>query len=733
MNTVENISKKDHYRTSTLRAFQKAERSFTARRKSTRSGRRALGGLFAIVRQITRGRVPSFFKRVFFRSATGIFRFAYHRRRSIRNLTPPNMSEYLFDNLTTSNALGERILSFTVSMVRYDIPLISAAWIYLLRYFLCASIGVHLAASQDARTLFTVRILNILFRNDVINRRSPVCQVYFETLYRLNLFEKILREVPEYEPNKDFYFNRTIGTAYLFQQKTGTARKFLVRAAKINPKDDFTYRLIARAHVLEGKYNAAKRFFRKSVKIYPASVMAHQNYSGRYDIPNYQPQEWELKKAGTLLIYDNLGQMAEDYFLRGRYDDSFDCYKKLLEYQKTLSKNFKLPNRLINTLEAQYPNFDRSKPVRLLPYEWIIQFGHIGLLDSHMKMVKLGMKPSDVNYVILAPESKVANLHYLAFWEEYYCIVRKDKLIDELFPYQRYIGEQFMAYLNDVGKVEHWTKAAARAHIDWAHQKRQPLLSLKKSQIEEGEKILQKIGVPPGSWFVGLHVREGGFYADAAGTGNEHRNSNIQDYLGAIEAITSRGGWVIRLGDSSMTPLPKMERVVDYALLDEKSAEMDLYLLSQARFVVGTTSGLTTCALSYGASMVLVNCISSDWQLWSSETDFIVKPLYDENSKRVLTLKETYRQPLQTYIINNSLLKREGYTPQKNTADEITQAVSYKLDIVLENSKRPPETGEVMKAYRQSLSENPYIFGAAKPVVPFLVARPELIASLNKN
>ena len=49
---------------------------------------------------------------------------------------------------------------------------------------------------------------------------------------------------------------------------------------------------------------------------------------------------------------------------------------------------------------------DLPKPIRILPYEWVTQFGHIALLDSYLKMARLGMYP-DANYVVLAPKDKV--------------------------------------------------------------------------------------------------------------------------------------------------------------------------------------------------------------------------------------------------------------------------------------------------------------------------------------
>jgi len=230
-----------------------------------------------------------------------------------------------------------------------------------------------------------------------------------------------------------------------------------------------------------------------------------------------------------------------------------------------------------------------------------------------------------------------------------------------------------------------------------------------------------------GSWFVAMHIREGGYHGDGPGTTRQHRSANVGDYLEAIALITSRGGTVVRLGDRSMTPLSHVPGVFDYAHSDIKSAEMDLFLCAAARLFVGTTSGLTTAVQALGTPMLLVNCISNDCQFWHERTDFTVRPVYDRRSKRYLSLRETYRQPLQAMLIDTAVLARHGLEIHPNTAKDITDAVRYKLDC-LDGAIRPLRDGSsLLDRYRAAISENPYNFGASLPVPPFLERLPELL------
>ena len=605
---------------------------------------------------------------------------------------------------------------------------ISRLMFRLAQYVHITVLGVQLASGHTDRSLKLARSLNLIYRHVVRERRKPGCHMYFEALFRTMRFDRIVAEVPRPEAIDDHYLNHEVGVAHLYTLDADAAIAFLNKAITIHPGSYIDHRMLGRAHLVKGDMPSAKSAFARSVELLPITVMAHQNYAGRYDVHNYEPKRFELERADELLPYDNLGQLAEDLFLQGRFHDSFHYYQQMLDYQRQIAPRARMPKSLIRLLAHTHRNFDPAKPMRLLPYEWVVQFGHIGLLDIYMKMAKLGMYP-DANYVVLAPAPKVANEEFLRYWERYYTIVRDPALVDDLFPYQRYIGDNFMAYPSDTGEAEPWTRAGARAQVMWAEQQRPPLLSLLPEDHTFGTERLRALGIPEGAWYVGLHVREAGFYAEASSGISTHRNSTIDDYLPAIEEITRRGGWVIRLGDKTMRPMTPMHHVVDYAVGEHKSAVMDLFLIATSHFVIGTTSGLTTATLSFGRPMLLANCISNDWQLWSEDTDFIPKRLRERRTGRYLSLGETYRQPIQGYLINNVVTNRRGYVIESNSRDEITAAVRYKLDMLDGITRRPDPNHPTMAAYWREMADNRFMFGAASPVPSFLERNGDLIGA----
>ena len=588
---------------------------------------------------------------------------------------------------------------------------------------LAASAQLHLAASRKPSALRAVRILNLIFRSDVQSRTGMGAQAYFATLALCSAYDRIVRDVPQAESIGSFAINFAVGVAHMYRGNLPVAAHFLQVASASG--DSNALRKLGAVHALAGELAQAAACFNASVARDPRSVMAHQNYAGGYDPSTYSPSAWELEHAGELLIYDNLIQLGENFYHQGRYEDTFRCYQAALDHQDALADKWSIPDALIQRIAAVSGHFKADLPVRLLGYEWVTLIGHIGFIDCHLRMAALGMLPR-ANYVLLAPADKVVNQPFLRLFAPHVTIVEDPVLVDDLLPYQRLVGDQFIAVRGKEGLAEPWAHAASRAQVAWAAQRRGPIVKVPSNLMEAGAARLRAAGVTA-DWFVAMHIREGGYHGDGPGTTRQHRSANVGDYMDAIAAITARGGVVVRLGDRSMTPLGGVTGVFDYAHSDIKSAEMDLYLCAAARFFVGTTSGLTTAVQALGTPMLLVNCISNDCQFWHERTDFTVRPVYDRRARRYLSLRETYRQPLQALLIDTAVLGRHGLEIHPNTRQDITEAVRYKLDCLDEACQPLRNGGSLLDRYRTALADNPYNFGAALPVPAFLDRLPELL------
>lgn len=198
------------------------------------------------------------------------------------------------------------------------------------------------------------------------------------------------------------------------------------------------------------------------------------------------------------------------------------------------------------------------------------------------------------------------------------------------------------------------------------------------SSPEVGEnfrRLREHFGMKADDWYVCLHTRDASHHFELAGIGQTHRNSPIETYLDAVRFITGRGGWVIKLGDPNSLRLPPLERTIDYAPSDFKSELMDICLIRNARAFIGTTSGLTNVAISFGIPSAIVNAITTDAQLWNSNVRFALKPVRLADGA-MLIQRQLSLSPWRWRLFDAAVLGRSGACPVTNTPDEICATVA---------------------------------------------------------
>jgi tetratricopeptide (TPR) repeat protein len=503
-----------------------------------------------------------------------LYAFLSARRRRLLPLTT-RVAGFVDRKLITSPT-GATLLRFTLRQLDRR-PALGVGAARLLLVTLAATAQIHLAASRKPNAMRAVRLINLIFRAQVQARRGLAPSAYFSTLGLCSAYDRIVREVPGTELVDSFAVNFAVGIAHMYRSSFPAALHFLTNAAPSG--DSNALRKLGCVYALMGNYPSAADSFQASVKRNPRSVMSHQNYAAGYDTSAYTASPWELENAGELLIYDNLIQLGENFSHQGRYEDTLRCYQAALNHQDTLARKWSIPDPLVQRIAAGNANFKTGLPIRLLGYEWVTLIGHIGFIDCHLRMAELGML-SPANYVLLAPRRKVVNPAFLALIASNLTVVEDPALVDELLPYQRLIGDQFIAVRGSELLAEPWAHAAARAQVAWAGAKRGSLVAIPDDLRKRGHAKLREAGVTA-EWFVAMHIREGGYHGDGPDTTRQHRSADVEDYLDAIACITARGGLVIRLGDKSMTPLKDLPGVFDYAHSDIKSAEMDLFLCAE--------------------------------------------------------------------------------------------------------------------------------------------------------
>jgi putative glycosyltransferase (TIGR04372 family) len=161
-------------------------------------------------------------------------------------------------------------------------------------------------------------------------------------------------------------------------------------------------------------------------------------------------------------------------------------------------------------------------------------------------------------------------------------------------------------------------------------------------------------------------------------------NSNILKYIPAIKEVTSRGGWVVRLGDDTMTPLPSMENVIDYPFTKYKSDFMDLCLIQNCLFFIASHSGPMNVALRLSKNILLINMFN--WTLDPSRIQDrgILKHVYSKKDRRYLSIREllTREWGVKSLDMSYGVFDEDNYIVSENSEEEISMAVLEYMDFL---------------------------------------------------
>ncbi len=192
--------------------------------------------------------------------------------------------------------------------------------------------------------------------------------------------------------------------------------------------------------------------------------------------------------------------------------------------------------------------------------------------------------------------------------------------------------------------------------------------------------LLVKLGLPKEAWFVGLHVRDGWRM-------NE-RNADIESYLSSINHITRSGGWVIRIGDSSMRSIKHLANVIEIFNNSENYSILQDYVLSNSKFFIGTTSGPSVFPPLFGVPMLSTNMVAVSKNNFSylAPSLAIPKVWVERVSNRDVSLEDSFELGLG--FVENSESKTGAFFTRNNTSDEIL-AATIEMFEVLEGT--PPE------------------------------------------
>jgi len=210
-----------------------------------------------------------------------------------------------------------------------------------------------------------------------------------------------------------------------------------------------------------------------------------------------------------------------------------------------------------------------------------------------------------------------------------------------------------------------------------------PHLSFSNDEEDTGKNYLRSIGIEEGNSFICFHTRDSAYlesrFPGKDWTYHQYRDSKIEDYLLAAEAMVERGYFMIRMGDRVVSALAtKNPRIIDYAS-QGRTDFLDIYLGSKCRFFLGTSSGLIAVPMVFRKSVACANLISVTGAIYFNHGDLVIpKKLWSKARNRLLTFQEILGSEIKDFGFTSQY--KEAEIEVVNNSPEEILALAIELD-----------------------------------------------------
>ncbi len=359
--------------------------------------------------------------------------------------------------------------------------------------------------------------------------------------------------------------------------------------------------------------------------------------------------------ADRILLLTNDSQilnfLSPIYKLQGDLEKSTEVLTKAYQSRREFAKLYELDKLNLRVF------FKSFTPV-----------GHTGLIDIFLKAQILGIIESKKN-IILGDLSCFANPCLVKYWENYCSLINNRETVTSLSQITHSIEEHLGSFECLDGRILGLEEFAMETQMQWESKGKSNLLNITSEHKKCGYHVLQSLGIPEGAWFCGLHVREGNDDLRSI------RNARIETYQLAIEEVTKRGGWVIRMGDKSMKPYKASGlNYIDYVFSKHQSDWMDVFIWSEGRFFIGTGSGPSAIPICFGKPVAFSNWGPLGHRQWG-KIDLLLPKLYVHKKTQIpLTMVERLSSNC-AYHESHKALKSMGVDVIDNSPEEIRELV----------------------------------------------------------
>ena len=224
---------------------------------------------------------------------------------------------------------------------------------------------------------------------------------------------------------------------------------------------------------------------------------------------------------------------------------------------------------------------------------------------------------------------------------------------------------------------------------DWQHLWRlEPATTLTDDELQYGDELRRRLGIPGGAEYVCLGVKEAAYYAsitpdkgygqDLSHQSNDSRNVNINNYLLAATHLANLGIYVVRVGSVVNKPLPKDRHpmIIDYST-SARSELGDITLGANCKFLICGVAGYWAFASMQNRPITFCDIFEMGFK-----EDFLRQNKFSLSIFRILKEKHKSAYYSCAQIISSGkklaedfFLSELGLEPIANTEEEILNAV----------------------------------------------------------
>ena len=247
--------------------------------------------------------------------------------------------------------------------------------------------------------------------------------------------------------------------------------------------------------------------------------------------------------------------------------------------------------------------------------------------------------------------------------------------------------------------------------IDNLLDRTSPHINFTFNEEMRGKEGLARLGIKDNAPYICITVRDSLYlnmiYGEMNVTYHNHRDSNIQDYLLAIETLANRGYYVIRMGAKVREPLNSSHpRVIDYASNGMRTEFMDIYLGAKCFFAISSATGWDAIPLIFRRPIAFVNVAPLGILFtFSSKILAIAKHHISKLDGRELTMREIFSRNVG-FCTSNYEFNDKGLELVDNTPEEIRDLVVEMADRLEGVFQSKPEDKKLQSTFRKIFPKN---------------------------